>query len=67
MALLDHQPRSATVSAENRVVCYVLSEDAFDALIAESPRIAVRLLGNVARELSARLRNATRMISELER
>src|SRR5262245_10643700 len=67
MALLDHQPRSATVTAENDVVCYVLSEDAFQALIAEHPLIAVRLLSNMARELSARLRHATRMISELER
>ena len=67
MALLDRQPRSATVTAENEVVCYVLSEEAFETLIAEHPLIAVRLLANVARELSVRLRNATRMISELER
>ena len=67
MALLDRQPRSATVIADNDVVCYVLSEDAFNALIAERPLIAVRLLANLARELSFRLRNATRMISELER
>jgi sulfate permease, SulP family len=67
MALLDHQPRSATVTAENDVVCWVLSEDAFQALIAEHPVIAVRLLSNIARELSARLRHATRMIAELER
>ena len=67
MALLDGQPRSATVTADNDVVCYVLSEEAFDTLIAERPAIAVRLLANVARELSVRLRTATRMISELER
>jgi len=67
MALLDCQPRSATVIADDDVACYVLSEDAFNALIAERPVIAVRLLANPARELSFRLRNATRMISELER
>jgi len=67
MALLDRQPRSATVTADNDVVCYVLSEATFQALIAERPVIAVRLLANVARELSARLRQANRMISELER
>ncbi len=67
MALLDRQPRSATITADDHVVCYVLSEDAFNALIAEQPLIAVRLLANLARELSVRLRNATRMISELER
>jgi MFS superfamily sulfate permease-like transporter len=67
MALLDRQPRSATVTADNDVVCYVLSEAAFQALIAQRPAIAVRLLANMARELSMRLRHATRMISELER
>ena len=67
MALLDRQPRSATVIADDDVVCYVLSEDAFTALVAERPLIAVRLLANLARELSIRLRHATRMISELER
>jgi len=67
MALLDRQPRSAPVTADNDVVCYVLSEAAFQALVAERPVIAVRLLANLARELSARLRQANRMISELER
>lgn len=67
MALLDHQLRSATVTADDEVVCYVLGEDAFNALLAERPLIAVRLLANLARELSLRLRHATRMISELER
>ena len=67
MALLDRQPRSATVTADDDVVCYVLSEDAFNALVAEHPLIAVHLLANLARELSSRLRRATRMISELER
>jgi CRP-like cAMP-binding protein len=67
MALLDHQLRSATVTADDEVVCYVLGEDAFNALVAERPLIAVRLLANLARELSLRLRHATRMISELER
>jgi SulP family sulfate permease len=67
MALLDRQPRSATVTADNEVVCYVLSEEAFETLIAAHPLIAVRLLANIARELSARLRNLTRMLSELER
>jgi SulP family sulfate permease len=67
MALLDRRPRSATVTADEDVVCYALSEDAFNALIKEHPLIAVQLLANLARELSARLRHATRTIAELER
>jgi SulP family sulfate permease len=67
MALLDRQPRSATVTADEEVVCYALSEDAFNALVKEHPRLAVQLLANLARELSIRLRHATRIITELER
>lgn len=67
MALLDRQPRSATVTADDDVVCYALSEEAFNALIKEHPLIAVQLLANLARELSVRLRHVTRIISELER
>jgi CRP-like cAMP-binding protein len=67
MALLDHQLRSATVTADDDVVCYVLGENALNALMSRGPLIAVRLLANLGRELSSRLRNATRLISELER
>ena len=56
-----------TKPAYTELVCYVLSEAAFDALVADHPLITVRLLANLARELSGRLRNATRTISELER
>src|SRR5262249_33143724 len=66
MALLDRQPRSATVIADDEVVCYELSEEAFGALVAEHPLIAVSLLTNIARELSGRLRHATPRISEAE-
>jgi anti-anti-sigma factor len=66
LALLDRQPRSATVTADTTVVCYVLSEDAFHALSREHPVVAIKLLTNLGRELSRRLRRATAMISELE-
>jgi MFS superfamily sulfate permease-like transporter len=67
MALLDRQPRSATVTADDDAVCYVLSEASFSALVKEHPLIAVQLLANLARELSVRLRSMTRIIAELER
>jgi anti-anti-sigma regulatory factor len=43
------------------------AEDALNALVKEHPRLAVQLLANLARELSIRLRHATRIITELER
>ena len=66
LALLDRQPRSATVTADEEVVCYVLSEDAFHALGVEHPDIAIKILTNLGRELSRRIRRANAMISELE-
>jgi MFS superfamily sulfate permease-like transporter len=67
VALLDQQPRSATVTADDEVVCYVLSEDAFHALVRDHHAIAIKLLTNLGRELSRRVRRANAMISQLER
>jgi hypothetical protein len=67
VSLVAVSPASTAAPTARALSSYVLSEEAFDALIAERPLIAVRVLANLARELSVRLRNATRMISELER
>ncbi len=66
IALLDEQPRSATVMADDDMVCYVLTEDGFRALVRDHQAIAITLLRNLGRELSQRLRRATTMISQLE-
>jgi SulP family sulfate permease len=66
MALLDRQPRSATVEADDDLVCYVLTDEGFAALTTAHGAIAIKLLINLGRELSGRLRGATRTIYELE-
>jgi CRP-like cAMP-binding protein len=66
MALLEGQPRSATVLARDHVECYRLSLEVFEALQTDQPRIAVVLLSNLARLLSGRVRTANSMIRELE-
>jgi len=66
VALLDKQPRSATVTADEELVCYELSEDGFDALTNSHPRIAIHLLKNIGAELSRRLRRSTATVSQLE-
>jgi SulP family sulfate permease len=66
VALLDEEPRSATVTADEELVCYVLDDARFRALTDEHPSIAIRLLTNLSRELSRRLRKANAMISQLE-
>jgi MFS superfamily sulfate permease-like transporter len=65
LALLDHAPRSATVLADDELACFVLTEAAFSQLRASHPAIAMSLVGNLAREVSGRLRRATHTIRHL--
>jgi MFS superfamily sulfate permease-like transporter len=66
LAILDAGPRSATVLADGGLVCYALSRKGFAELSEHSPATAIRLLGNLGRLLSHRLRDANRTIQQLE-
>lgn len=56
MALLDRKERSATVLADDDLVCLALSRARFDDLAADHPALALKLLANLGRELSLRIR-----------
>jgi SulP family sulfate permease len=66
LAILDTGPRSASVVADDEVICYVLSEQQFAALAKDAPAVAIKLLSGLGRELSRRLRRANRTIHQLE-
>src|SRR5262249_21226438 len=66
-ALLDRQPRPATLIAHEDVVCYLPSHEAVPPLGRDHPAIAITVLTNLGRELSRRIRRANLMVSELER
>ena len=66
LAILDAGPRSASVIADDDVICYVLSGEQFAALAGDAPAVAIKLLAGLGRELSWRLRRANRTISQLE-
>ena len=66
LALLDEGLRSATIVADDYLICYSLSKDDFAALANEEPAVAIKLLRSLGRELSGRLRVANRTIQELE-
>jgi anti-anti-sigma factor len=66
LAILDPGPRSASVVADADLVCYTLSDESFVALSTEAPDAAIKLLANLGRELSRRLRQANRTIHQLE-
>ena len=65
MALLDRKPRSATLRADTDLDCWVLPVEAFERLREEAPECAIKLLANLARELSARLRGNNLTIQSL--
>ncbi len=66
MALTDGSPRSASVVSVGRSRCYSISRESFSALEREHPAIVLTLVKNLNLQLSARLRIANTMISELE-
>ncbi len=66
VALLDTEVRSASVRADEELVCYVLEHETFQQLALSHPGIAVTLLRNLGRELSNRLRRANRVIYQMD-
>ncbi len=66
MAFLDGSPRSADVWSDEDAETYVLSPAEFNVLQNESPQIAIKLLRNIALEISERLRLRTNEVRALE-
>lgn len=66
MALLSNQSRSANVIAETPVVLFELTTDAFERLNVEQPALGVKLIRNLAVELSCRLHSLDNMYRALE-
>lgn len=56
MALLGTGRRSASVVADDEVFCYELAEAEFRSLLDEHPRLASKILANLAREMARRVR-----------
>ena len=66
LALLDEGRRSASVVANEELVCYGLTKTSFASLARKTPMVAIKLIAALGRELSARLRAANRTIYQLE-
>jgi glutaminase len=66
MALIDRSPRSATIVADTAVVCRLLSRTAFERLGDDCPSAKIKLLENLARGLSRKLRKANVELSVFE-
>jgi MFS superfamily sulfate permease-like transporter len=66
LALLDRGPRSATVTADEDLAGFGLSEESFAKLCEAQPDIAIKLLSALGHELSVRIRYANMTIQQLE-
>jgi len=66
MAFLDGSPRSAGVWSDEDAETFVLSPAEFNALQEESPQTAIKLIRNIALEISERLRLRTNEVRALE-
>jgi len=66
LAVLDDELRSATIVADRDLACLVLRRAAFLEMMRDEPAVAVKLLANLGREISWRLRRANRMISDFD-
>ena len=59
MSLIDGEPRSASVVAEERTTLIVLTGDGFASLSLEVPRLAMKVLLKISKLLSQRLRQTS--------
>lgn len=59
MGLLDGRPRSADVCADDDVLAYELTAEAFGRIVQHQPEIGHAVLRSIACQLAQRLRNTT--------
>lgn len=64
MALVDHQPRSATVRAAEDTTLVVLTRKGFEHLRRREPRAAAVLMENIARLLCDNLRQTSSRLAQ---
>ena len=59
MSLIDGEPRSASIIAEEATTLLVLTGDDFQSLSVEVPRLAIKILLKISKVMSQRLRQTT--------
>ena len=64
MSLVDGEPRSASVVAEERTTLIVLTAADFARLSSEVPRLAIKVLLKISKLLSQRLRQTTGVLTD---
>lgn len=65
MSLVDDEPRSASAIAESHLRMLVLRKEKMDRLIEEAPVLAVKVVQNIAKLISRRLRMTSGSLVDL--
>ena len=64
MSLVDGEPRSASVIAEEPTIMLVLTGEGFTRLASEVPRLAIKILLKISKLISQRLRHTSGTLVE---
>ena len=64
MSLIDHEPRSATIRANEDTRLAILTKKAFEVMVATKPELGVNILKGVAQILSDNLRSTTDKLAD---
>jgi len=64
MSLIDGQPRSASIYADEDCTIFVLTEANFFSLLEEHPSIGIKIIFSTALSMSRRLRQTTQWLLE---
>jgi CRP-like cAMP-binding protein len=59
MSFIDQEPRSASAVARGEVTLLMLSPDNFERILEQHPQIGIKMLRNIAKMISQRLRMTT--------
>ncbi len=62
MSFIDDLPRSASAYAVEDTELYIFKRDAFDKMAEEDPRFAIKVLMNISRIISQRLRRTDEIL-----
>jgi CRP-like cAMP-binding protein len=64
MSVIDDSPRSATARARSKASLLTLTKKSFDRILAEHPKIGIKVLKGLARLLSLNLRKTSGQLAD---
>lgn len=62
MSFIDNLPRSASAYAVEETQLYIFKRSSFDRMVDEDPRFAIKILMNISRIISQRLRRTDEIL-----